>query len=71
MINDSFEPTFTLSNLKKDLDTINQAAEAFGLRLPMAKKANEVYQMAEDAGFGGIDYTGILAYLKEHARKSR
>jgi 3-hydroxyisobutyrate dehydrogenase len=70
MIKDSFEPTFTLSNLKKDLDTINQAAEAFGLSLPMAKKANEVYRMAEDAGFGGIDYTGILAYLKEHAEKS-
>jgi 3-hydroxyisobutyrate dehydrogenase len=70
MIKDSFEPTFTLSNLKKDLDTINQAAEAFGLSLPMAKKANEVYQMAEDAGFGGIDYTGIVAYLKEHVEKS-
>jgi 3-hydroxyisobutyrate dehydrogenase len=70
MIKDSFEPTFTLSNLKKDLDTINHAAEAFGLSLPMAKKANEIYQMAEDAGFGGIDYTGIVAYLKEHVEKS-
>lgn len=70
MIKDSFEPTFTLANLKKDLDIINQAAEAFGLRLPMAKKANEIYQKAEDAGFGEIDYTGILAYLKEHTKKS-
>jgi 3-hydroxyisobutyrate dehydrogenase len=70
MIKDSFEPTFTLKNLKKDLDTINKAAEAFGLNLPMAKKANEVYQNAVDAGFGEIDYTGILAYLKERAKKS-
>jgi 3-hydroxyisobutyrate dehydrogenase len=70
MIKDSFEPTFTLSNLKKDLDTINQAASAFGLSLPMAKKANEVYQDAEDEGFGKIDYTGILKYIQEHSRKS-
>ncbi|HET8719609.1 MAG TPA: NAD(P)-dependent oxidoreductase [Candidatus Nitrosotenuis sp.] len=70
MIRESFEPTFTLSNLKKDLETINQAASAFGLRLPMAQMANEVYQRAEDSGFGEIDYTGILAYLEKHASKS-
>jgi 3-hydroxyisobutyrate dehydrogenase len=70
MIKDSFEPTFTLANLKKDLDTINQAAEAFGLSLPMSMKANEIYQGAVDAGFGQIDYTGILAYLKEHTKSS-
>jgi len=67
MIEDSFEPTFTLSNLKKDLDTINQAAQAFGLDLPMAKKANQVYQDAVERGFGDLDYTGILAYIKEIA----
>ncbi|HEY8110948.1 MAG TPA: NAD(P)-dependent oxidoreductase [Candidatus Nitrosotenuis sp.] len=71
MIKDSFEPTFTLSNLKKDLDTINQAAQAFGLELPMAKKANQVYQDAVEKGFGDLDYTGILAYIKEIARSNR
>jgi 3-hydroxyisobutyrate dehydrogenase len=71
MIKDSFEPTFTLSNLKKDLDTITQASKAFGLNLPMAEKANEIYQKAVDAGFGQMDYTGILAYLKEHTGKSK
>ncbi len=71
MIKDSFEPTFTLSNLKKDLDTINQAAQAFGLDLPMAKKANQVYQDAVEKGFGDLDYTGILAYIKEIARSNR
>jgi 3-hydroxyisobutyrate dehydrogenase len=68
MIKDSFEPTFTLSNLKKDLDAINQAAQAFGLELPMAKKANQVYQDAVEKGFGDLDYTGILAYIKEIAK---
>lgn len=71
MIKDSYEPTFTLSNLKKDLDTINQAALAFGLELPMAKKANQVYQDAVENGFGDLDYTGILAYIKEIARSKQ
>ncbi|TBR06792.1 MAG: NAD(P)-dependent oxidoreductase [Candidatus Nitrosotenuis sp.] len=71
MIKDSYEPTFTLSNLKKDLDTINEAAQAFGLELPMAKKANQVYQDAVEKGFGDLDYTGILAYIKEIADSNR
>ena len=71
MIKDSFEPTFTLSNLKKDLDTINQAAQSFGLDLPMAKKANQVYQDAVEKGFGDLDYTGILAYIKEISGSNR
>jgi 3-hydroxyisobutyrate dehydrogenase len=65
MIQDNFVPTFTLENLKKDLDTINDAAKSFGANLPMAKRADEVYQNAIEAGFSNIDYTGILAYLKK------
>ncbi|MGQ0376847.1 MAG: NAD(P)-dependent oxidoreductase [Nitrososphaerota archaeon] len=69
MIKDSFEPTFTLSNLKKDLDTINEAARAFGVNLPMSAKANEIFQKAVDAGFGDMDYTAILAYIKQLSKK--
>lgn len=65
MIKGSFEPTFTLANLKKDLDTINEAAKAFGITLPMSSKANEIYENAVKDGFGDLDYTGILAYLKK------
>ena len=65
MIKNSFEPTFTLANLKKDLDTINETANAFGVDLPMCKKANEVYNNAVKNGFGDLDYTGILAYLQK------
>jgi 3-hydroxyisobutyrate dehydrogenase len=68
MINDEFPPTFTLRNLKKDLDTINEAAKEFGVNLPIATKANEIYNKAIDAGFGDLDYTGILAYLKKAAK---
>jgi 3-hydroxyisobutyrate dehydrogenase len=68
MIKGSFEPTFTLSNLKKDLDTINEAAEAFGVKLPMAKAADKIFGDAEKAGLGDIDYTGIISYLERQAK---
>ena len=67
MIKGDYNPTFTLSNLKKDLDTINEAAKAFGLKLPMATRANEVYQDAEENGFAQMDYTAILEYLQNKA----
>ncbi|MDP3779815.1 MAG: NAD(P)-dependent oxidoreductase [Nitrosopumilaceae archaeon] len=69
MIKGSFEPTFTLTNLKKDLDTINEAAMAFGVSLPISAKANEIFQKAVDAGFGDLDYTAILAYIKQLKQK--
>jgi len=65
MIKDSFEPTFMLKNMTKDLGIINEAAKSFNTDLPMAKLASKVYQDAVEAGFGEIDYTGILAYLKK------
>ena len=65
MVRDEFEPTFTLKNLKKDLEIIIEAAKDFGAVLPMAERANEIYSDAVKAGFGEIDYTGILAYIKK------
>ncbi len=68
MIEDKFEPTFTLENLKKDLHTINQTANSFGLILPLSSKAEDIYQKALANGFGNLDYTGILAYLKNSTK---
>ena len=68
MIRNEYQPTFTLKNLKKDLDTITTAAKDFGAVLPIAERANEIYKDAEDAGFGEIDYTGILEYIKKLSR---
>jgi len=65
MIKGDFEPTFTLKNLKKDLDIITRTAKDFDAVLPMAERANEIYSDALKDGFGEIDYTGILAYIKK------
>lgn len=65
MIQNEYEPTFTLANLRKDIITITDTAKAFGVRLPMIKKAEEIYNDAFQNGFGRIDYTGILAYIRK------
>ena len=65
MIEDKFDATFTLENLKKDIDTIIRTAESYNVNLPMTKNAQKMYQDAIKKGFGKIDYTGILAYLKK------
>ena len=65
MIQDNFEVTFTLKNLKKDISTITDTAKSFKINLPMIEKAKSVYSNAINKGFGDIDYTGILAYIEE------
>ena len=65
MVDSKYDATFTLSNLKKDISTITSAAESLGIELPMIKKAEQVYENAEKEGFGKIDYTGIIEYIKK------
>jgi len=65
MINGKYDTTFTLANLKKDISTITSAAESLGIELPMIKKAEEVYENAVKEGFGKMDYTAIIEYIKK------
>ncbi|MBA4462952.1 MAG: NAD(P)-dependent oxidoreductase [Nitrosopumilaceae archaeon] len=65
MIQDQFDATFTLDNLKKDINTISETSKSFGVNLPMTEKAKEIYDNAVNEGFGNLDYTGILAYIKK------
>ena len=65
MIENKFDATFTLENLKKDISTMIKAAESRGLILPMIMKAEEIYKDAVKQGFGEKDYTGILEYIEK------
>jgi len=65
MVDSKFDATFTLANLKKDISTITSTAKSLGIELPMIKKAEEVYENAIKDGFGEIDYTGIIEYIKK------
>jgi len=67
MIEGKYDATFTLANLKKDINTITSAAKSLGIELPMIKKAEEVYENAFKEGFGEIDYTGIIEFIKKNS----
>ena len=64
MIRDTYTPTFTLDNLAKDLETIIDAATGAGLTLDAASEALRMYRGAIESGLGGLDYTGILEYVR-------
>ena len=68
MIKNEYEPTFTLKNLKKDLDIITKTAKDFDAVLPITERANKIYDDALVAGFGELDYTGVLAYIEKISR---
>ncbi len=65
MIDGKYDTTFTLANLKKDISIITSTAKSLGIELPMIKKAEKVYENAIKEGFGEIDYTGIIEYIKK------
>jgi len=65
MIEGKYDATFTLANLKKDINVMTSAAKSLGIELPMIKKAEEVYENAVKEGFGELDYTGIIEYIKK------
>ena len=69
MIDGKYDATFTLKNLKKDIDTMLSSANSLELELPMLKKAKQVYDDAVNQGFGEIDYTGIIAYMRKINKK--
>ncbi len=50
------------------MDNINAAEKDFVATLHIDERANEIYRDAENAGFGEIDYTGILEYIKKLSR---
>ena len=64
MIEGNYDATFTLSNLKKDITTMTNAAKDLGIELPMISKAEEIYKNAINEGLGDLDYTGIIEYIK-------
>jgi len=65
MIDGKYDVTFTLANLKKDITTMTESAKSLGIELPMIKKAEEIYENAVKAGFGDMDYTSIIEYIKK------
>ena len=59
----TFPPRFKLSLARKDADLILAAADEAGLELRLAEAARTWFADAEEAGWGELDYSAVLARL--------
>ncbi len=60
---DEYPPRFPLALAHKDASLITEAAAAAGVELRLMKAAKTWLADAEDAGFGGLDYSAVLARI--------
>ena len=59
-----FPPRFKLSLAHKDLGLVNDAAGRAGLHLRLASAARDWFRSADEQGFGGLDYTAVVAHIR-------
>ncbi|MEM1095763.1 MAG: NAD(P)-dependent oxidoreductase [Bacteroidota bacterium] len=63
----SYEATFPLKWIQKDLHMAAVASFDAGVALPMSNTAKELYQLAAQHGLGEADFSAIYAYLNPSA----
>jgi 3-hydroxyisobutyrate dehydrogenase len=65
MVSNSFDPSFHLKNMLKDLGLVVNTAQYTGVSMPLAGVAQQIYQAANNSGFSNYDYTAILAFMQK------
>ena len=67
MIERQFEPAFALKYMQKDFDLIMEAAQELKTPLFTSAIAHQVYTAANVAGYGDLDYAGVVRFLEDVA----
>jgi len=62
--NRGYAPGFTAAMMLKDLRLAQQAAGATAAATPLGAAAANLYQMFVDGGDGGLDFSGIMRFLR-------
>jgi 3-hydroxyisobutyrate dehydrogenase len=65
--NNAYKPGFATTLMLKDLTLAQDAAEAAGAATPLGQHAQQIYQAFEASGHGGMDFSGIIQYVRELA----
>lgn len=60
-----YPPRFKLSLARKDLGLVTDAAAGVGLKLRVAPAAREWLESAAVGGLGGLDYTAVIAHIRD------
>ena len=62
--NNEYKPGFAADLMLKDMNLALEAAESQGLVLDVAVVAQAIYTRFADAGYGDVDFSGILKMIK-------
>ncbi len=62
--NRGYKAGFTAANMLKDLRLAQQAAGATAAVTPLGAAAANLYQLYVDTGAGGLDFSGIMQFLR-------
>jgi 3-hydroxyisobutyrate dehydrogenase len=65
--NRGYAPGFTAANMLKDLRLAQQAAGATAAATPLGAAAANLYQLFVDSGAGGVDFSGIMRFLRQNS----
>ncbi|HXH96764.1 MAG TPA: NAD(P)-dependent oxidoreductase [Gaiellaceae bacterium] len=64
ILRDDYSATFTTSLMEKDVDLVLAAAEAAGVRLPLAGEVKALVRSAIEAGYGDHDFMALFLHLR-------
>jgi len=67
--NNDYKPGFATALMLKDLTLAQDAATAAGAATPLGKHAQEIYKAFDTTGNGGVDFSGIVRYVRSLAGK--
>jgi 3-hydroxyisobutyrate dehydrogenase len=65
--NRDYQPGFAAALMLKDLMLSQDAAKASGAETPLGREAANLYRQFNDAGNAGIDFSGIIAMIRDRA----
>ena len=60
----TYPPNFKVSLARKDASLVVEAADRAALDLPLARAARTWMERAEEAGFGELDYSAVIARIR-------
>jgi 3-hydroxyisobutyrate dehydrogenase-like beta-hydroxyacid dehydrogenase len=64
LLRDDYSATFTTNLMEKDIDLVLEAADAGGVRLPLAGEIKARLRSAIEAGYGDDDFMSLFLHLR-------
>jgi 3-hydroxyisobutyrate dehydrogenase len=65
--NKDYKPGFAAALMLKDLKLAQEAAQAAGAATPLGAEAAQLYNLFNQQGNGGVDFSGIIGFLRGHS----